>query len=228
MKILGIDTATDILGIAVTEDKTLIAEYRSNIRRAHAERLIPSIERLLSDLKIEPTDLDGISISIGPGSFTGLRIGLAAVKGLALAADLPVVSVSTLDVLASQAAFWNEQICPIIKAQGEESYTALYKYKGEELTRLTEYRLIQMSQLEILIKEKTLILSVGINEIESYITRGLEKKIKIAPREISHTSGFSVALLGYEKILKNEFENIDQLVPFYLKDFKAKKKIGII
>ena len=119
MKILAIDTATDILGIALTEDTELINESRLNLKRAHSEKLLFTVDKILNESQVTINELDAIAVSIGPGSFTGLRIGLAAVKGLAFATNLPVVSVPTLDALASQPRFYPFQICPLIKAQAD-------------------------------------------------------------------------------------------------------------
>jgi len=227
LKILGIETATEVLGVALTEDNELIAEIRSNIKRAHAEKIILTIDKVLNEIKIEPKDLDLIAVSIGPGSFTGLRIGLAAVKGLAFAANLSVVSVPTLDALALQAQLCPSQICPLIKAQANEVYTALYSFKNGNLKRKSDYQLINLESLSELIKEKTLIINSGIKNFNDFITEELKEIIEIAPHEMSLASGFSVAQIGFEKFLKNDVENIDWLTPYYLKDFKAKKKVGL-
>ncbi len=227
MKILGIDTATDILGVALTEDKELIVESRSNIKRAHAEKLINTIEKVLSEVKLKPQDLDGIAVSIGPGSFTGLRIGLAAVKGLAFAADIPVASVPTLDALVLQTQFYPHQIRPLVKAQGDEAYTALYHFEKGILSRDSGYQVIDINNISELIKEKTLVLNIGMKNLENFIPEETEKSIEIAPQEFCKTSGYAVARIGYEKLFKNDVEDIDNLEPFYLKNFKAIKKIGI-
>ncbi len=227
MKILGLDTSTDICGIALTEDKTLITEFRSNIKRAHAEKIIHAIDRVLSDVNLKPDEIDGIAISIGPGSFTGLRIGLAAVKGLALATNLPVVSVPSLDALVLQAYFYPAQICPLIKAQADEAYTALYHFEKGQLVRNTDYQLITLNSLRDFIRQKTLIINVGMKNLPNFITRELKNLVTMAPPEYSMTSGYYIAMQGFEKFLRQEIEDIDKLEPFYLKDFKAKKKHGL-
>jgi len=227
LKILGIDTATDVLGVALTENKELIVESRSNIKRAHAEKLILAIEKVLNEVKMKPKDLDGITVSIGPGSFTGLRIGLAAVKGLAFAANVPVVSVPTLDALVLQSQFWPHQIRPLVKAQGDEAYSAVYRFDKRNLKRESDYQIIDIKNIAELIREKTLLLNIGMNNLENFIPDEMKNLIEIAPRELSKTSGFAVARIGYEKLLKNDVEEISQLEPFYLKNFKAIKKIGI-
>ena len=227
MKILGIDTATDVLAIAITDDKILITEYRSNIRRAHAEKLINAIDQVLSDANLKLSDVAVIAVGTGPGSFTGLRIGIAAVKGLAFAANLPVVSVSSLDAFALQAGLYSSQICPLVKAQGDEAYTALYYAEQGNVARKTDYQIIALDQLERFITQKTLIINVGMKNLSGFITEKLEHFIEIAPPANCLASGYLISLLGYEKFLNNELENIDKLEPFYLKDFKAKKSGGI-
>ncbi|MCI0496105.1 tRNA (adenosine(37)-N6)-threonylcarbamoyltransferase complex dimerization subunit type 1 TsaB [candidate division KSB1 bacterium] len=227
MKILGIDTATDILAIAITDDKTLITECRSNIRRAHAEKLINAIDHVLIDASLKLSDIAVIAVGTGPGSFTGLRIGIAAVKGLAFAANIPVVSVSSLDALALQAGLYSHQICPLVKAQGDEAYTALYHAEQGKAIRKTDYQVIALDQLERFITQKTLIINVGMKNLSGFITEKLEHFIEIAPPANCLASGYFICLLGYEKFLNNEFEDIDKLEPFYLKDFKAKKSGGI-
>ncbi|MBC8183902.1 tRNA (adenosine(37)-N6)-threonylcarbamoyltransferase complex dimerization subunit type 1 TsaB [candidate division KSB1 bacterium] len=227
MKILGIDTATDILGVALTEDKELIVESRSNIKRAHAEKLVQTIEKILNEVKLNPIELDGIAVSIGPGSFTGLRIGLSAIKGLAFAADVPVASVPTLDALVLQTQFYPYQVRPLVKAQGDEAYTALYHFEKGVLSRDSNYQVININRISELIREKTLILNIGMKNLEKCVHDEKRSLIEIAPREFCKTSGYAVARIGYEKLLKNDIEDINQLEPFYLKNFKAIKKIGI-
>ncbi len=226
MKILGIDTSTDICGIALTNDKTLITEFRSNIKRAHAEKIIFAIDRVLGDAHLKPKEIDGIAISIGPGSFTGLRIGLAAVKGLALATNLPVVAVPSLDALALQAFFWRDQICPMVKAQADEAYAARYHFRSGRLIQDSDYQLVTLDALADLIDQKTLILNFGMKNLVDFIHGELTNLVEIAPPEYSMASGYYVALLGFEKFTHQQIEDIEKLEPFYLKDFKVKKKHG--
>ncbi|MFZ5516199.1 MAG: tRNA (adenosine(37)-N6)-threonylcarbamoyltransferase complex dimerization subunit type 1 TsaB [Candidatus Zhuqueibacterota bacterium] len=227
MKILAIDTSTEVLSLAVTEDKTLITELRSNIKRAHAEKLIPSIDWVLGQAHLTVAQIDCLAIAVGPGSFTGLRIGLAAVKGLAFSTGAAVVSVPTLDAFAYQSRFWPGHICPLVKAQADEAYTALYRFEENRLVRRKEFRLITLKDLNQVIEERTLLINIGMKGVSDFIRGEVAEQVTIAPPEFSLSSGYAVALLGYEKATRRELENIDTLEPFYLKDFKAKKKIGL-
>jgi len=221
MIVLGVETATDVLGIALTKDGELISEYRANIRRAHAERIIGSIDYMLSQSSITLEQLDGIAVSIGPGSFTGLRIGLSAVKGIACSGNIPVVAVNTLDALAYQAIFWKDQICPLILAQADELYTTLYQVNDFMIERQCDYQLISKDQVNDFLKEKTLVLNSGVRDIGKYIT---SEHITVAPANTALLNGATIARLGHTKLVNNDIENLDTLVPFYLKEFIAKRK----
>lgn len=227
MKILGIDTSTEVLGLAITEDDNLISEARYVIKRAHAERLITAVADLLSASRLALDDLEGISISIGPGSFTGLRIGLAAVKGLVFGRNIPVAGVSTLEVLAHCGRFWNGEIRPLIRAQADEAYTAAFREDGGELVMKQGARLIAMDELETVVAEKTLLIISGFKSYQDYITPKVKEKVSIALPQDSMISGFTVARLGWQRFENNQVDAVENLEPFYLKEFKAKKKIGL-
>lgn len=146
MLMLGLDTSTAACTAALVEEERIIAEYTINDRKAHSRRLLPIIASLLQDAGIEGSALDALAVSIGPGSFTGLRIGLATAKGLALAWSKPVLGVPSLDVLASSLPAVPHLICPSLQARKGEVYWALYKWgeaKGRHerppLLRLTDY-----------------------------------------------------------------------------------------
>ncbi len=227
MKILGVDTSTDILGLAITEDDNLICEARYLIRRAHAERLVAAIGKLLAESRLKLDDLDGIAISIGPGSFTGLRIGLAAIKGMIFDKDVAVAGVSSLEVFAHCGRFWEGKIRPLIRAQADEAYSAVYRFEADKLVTIIEPELISMNDLESVVEEKTLLIISGFKNYQEYLTPKVRSLARIASPQDSLISGFTVARLGWQKFKQGHTESIDKLEPFYLKEFKAKKKVGI-
>ncbi len=228
MKILGIDTSTDVCAVALTEDQRLISEYRNSNRRAHAEKIFPAIDWILNDAKLSINQLDGIAVSIGPGSFTGLRIGLAAVKGLVLATNLPVVAVPSLDAIASLASCWEGQICPLIKCQSNEAYTALYHFENDILIRDSDYLLLNLESLADLIHQRTLILNVGINDLSNYLSGSWKDLIILAPAYLCLASGYAIARLGFDRFQHQKIEDVEKLEPLYLKDFKPKKTQGLL
>ena len=127
MRILGVDTSTSCGSLGLIDEDGVIAEYALFREETHSARLVPAIQALLREARININEIDGMAISLGPGSFTGLRVGLSAVKGLALATEKLVVGIPTLDALASNLPFTPYLICPILDARKGEVYTALYK-----------------------------------------------------------------------------------------------------
>ena len=138
MLTLAIDTSEDICALALGRDRQLICEYHFHTKMSLLRRLVPSIERLLQDVGCSQKEIDGIIICIGPGSFTGLRIGVTTAKSLAYALDVPIVGVGTLDAIARSAApTAAEIICPMIHARTKEVYWSLFDPTGQ--VRLAEY-----------------------------------------------------------------------------------------
>lgn len=139
MRILGIETATSVISVAVAEDNKVLGEFSLTAKQGHMKNLLPLIDQLLSGLEIGVGDLDGFAVSVGPGSFTSLRVGLATCKALAHTAKKPVVDVSTLDVLAWGLQGVSGLICPVLTARRDEVYTALYVSTEQSIKRLSSY-----------------------------------------------------------------------------------------
>ena len=134
MKILAADTGTAINTVAITDDHQVLGEVTIRCGRAHSERLLETVEWLLAETALSLKDLDALAITRGPGSFTGLRIGIATWKGLALGAGLPLVGVSTLDALARVGSLYQYKVCPMIDARMGEVYGAIYQFDNGQRT----------------------------------------------------------------------------------------------
>ena len=147
MKVLAIETSSLVVSVAVVEPKILIAEYVLNQERNHSEKMVPAIEMVMNDSREDIKNIDVFAVAHGPGSFTGLRIGVAAIKALAQAFNRPVVGVSTLDGLAFNLAFAKGLICPIMDARRQQVYTSVYKWSEKGLTRLEEYMALPVRDL---------------------------------------------------------------------------------
>lgn len=141
MKLLAIDTSTNICNVCITEEGKVVAEYLSGSTVTHTERLMPAIQSLFLELDWRINDLDGIAVVNGPGSFTGLRIGLSVAKGLLYALGIPVVAANALEVAAYQIQDegW---ICPAMDARRGEIFTSLFYRSGADLVQRTEPRSI--------------------------------------------------------------------------------------
>ena len=147
MKILAIDTSTDYLSLAITEDGKTLGKFHKKADRRHSILLVPMIDRLLKKAKLKIKDINCFAVSVGPGSFTGLRIGVTVVKGLAYALKKPVVAVPTLDVIAYNALSSKGVICPVLDARKNKVYACLYKSDGKKLKRLSKYLLLPPADL---------------------------------------------------------------------------------
>lgn len=137
MRILAVDTTGKTASAAIWENNTILAEYTINDKMTHSQTIMPMIEQICS--RFDFSTIDYIACACGPGSFTGLRIGAATTKGLALGRNLPLVAVPTLDALAYNVFDTNAVICPIMDARRQQVYTAFYEWKKNNLCRMTEY-----------------------------------------------------------------------------------------
>ncbi len=133
MKILAVDTATNMLTAALWEDGVCLGEISLNHKRAHSQRLMPTLQQLFTETELAPEEVDLLAASNGPGSFTGLRIGLACVKGLAQALQKPVAAVNTLEGLAYTAAGDEREIWPLLDGGRGRLYGACYRWNGERM-----------------------------------------------------------------------------------------------
>jgi tRNA threonylcarbamoyladenosine biosynthesis protein TsaB len=148
MKVLAIDTSTMLGGVAVMDDLLgLVAEVRLNVKSTHSERLMTSIEYILKQSGYTISDMDFFAVAIGPGSFTGLRIGLSTVKGFSYATGKPIVSVPTLEALAYNFPFSRYPVCTMLDARKKEVYAALFEWKGDGFIRLIDETSIKVNRL---------------------------------------------------------------------------------
>ena len=225
MKVLGIDTSTSCGAVGLVDDGEVISDTILNIPVTHSERLLGAIEFTLREVRCSIGDVDGWSISLGPGSFTGLRIGVSTVKGLAFATGKPVAGVSLLDVLASQIASTPHLICPILDARKKEVYTAFYRYgEDKSLARQTDYQALCPEDLIKKIKEQTIFLGDGVRTYREFLLRSLSSLAIFPPAPLHLPHGSMVARLGFELLKKGECLNVSTFSPFYLRPSEAEVK----
>jgi tRNA threonylcarbamoyladenosine biosynthesis protein TsaB len=225
MKILGIDTSTSCGSVGLIDEESIIAEYLLNIPVTHSERLLTTIERILKDAHLVVGDLDGWAISLGPGSFTGLRIGVSTVKGLALATQKPVAGVSTLDILAYQIPWTSCLICPILDARKGEVYTSFYRYgEGNELQRESDYLAIKPQDLIKKIRERVIFIGDGIRTHGDTLRKFLVSHAIFAPHSLNFPHGSGVAKLGLELFRKGETLDLATFTPLYVRPSEAEIK----
>jgi tRNA threonylcarbamoyladenosine biosynthesis protein TsaB len=218
MKVLGIDTSTTSGSIGLIHDERVISEYILNLSVTHSERLLDAIDLVLRKAHHALGDLDGFAISLGPGSFTGVRIGVSTVKGLAYAVQKPVVGVSALDVLASQVSPTPYLICPIIDARKGEVYSAFYRYEESNcLKRLSEYQAIRPEVLFGMLKERTIFLGDGVKTYGEDLRNSLKSFALFSPAALHIPHGSAVATLGGELLLRREVLDLATFTPLYVR-----------
>jgi tRNA threonylcarbamoyladenosine biosynthesis protein TsaB len=227
MKVLGIDTSTSCGSVGLIDDETVISEYLLNLPITHSERLLGAIELISKETRIAIEDLDGWAISVGPGSFTGLRIGVSTVKGLAFATQKPVAGVSTLDALAYQISSTPYLICPILDARKGEVYSAFYRFEGEgHLKRQSAYQAINPEDLVKKIKERTIFLGDGLKTYGDYLRNSLPSLAIFPSISLNVIRASGVAKLGLDLLRKGEHLDLANFTPLYIRPSEAEMKLS--
>ncbi|MEN8264159.1 MAG: tRNA (adenosine(37)-N6)-threonylcarbamoyltransferase complex dimerization subunit type 1 TsaB [Nitrospirota bacterium] len=222
MKILALETATLAGGAAIVDDSSgLIGEVRIDVKAAHSERLMPSVEWLLRASNLTIHDIDAFAVSIGPGSFTGLRIGLSTVKGLAYATGMPIVPVPTLDAFARAFPFSRYTICPMLDARRNEIYTALYRWEDGECRKIMPETAIAPADFLKGITEKIVLAGDGTGTYRQLIIDTLKSNALFAPYSRMSPSAVHVAEEAIEKIRQGITADPVTLIPYYIRKSEA-------
>jgi len=217
MRVLAVETATLAGGVALLDGARVVGQYLLDVRVTHSERLMVAVDRLLADAGWRPEDLEGLAASVGPGSFTGLRIGLSTVKGLALALAIPVVAVPTLDAMAAALPWATLPVCPVLDARKGEVYAALYRWDGAAMRRDGDYLAIAPDALAARLGEPTVLLGDGATLVRSPHARA-------APPPCQAPSPAWVGWLGLERLGAGRTVAPADLVPIYLRPSEAELK----
>ena len=224
MIVLGVETSSLQGGVALVGERGLVAEYILNIEIKYSERLLPAIDRILVDAGLVVADLGGLAVAIGPGSFTGLRIGLSTAKGLAAASALPLVGVPTLPALAWGLPFACYPICPILDARKGEVYCAMFRWAGGALAQVMEDAALAPAALAARITEPTIFVGEGVTVYGEFLGRTLGPRALFAPPPLAGARPAAVAALGREQLLRGERDDPAALIPRYLRPSEAELK----
>lgn len=226
-KILCVDTSTSVAGIAVCEDTNILAEYTINTNKTHSQRLMLMIEEVFDRLDLAPSEIDVFAAVSGPGSFTGLRIGICTVKAMAYVCRKPVVSVPTLDTLAYNISFSASQyVCPMIDARNNQVYTAIYKSCGGMWQNISGYMAVNVSELSESLKSLNASVTLngdGVFAHKDFFISALGDKCSVAPYNSILQRPSTAALIAYDKLLRGEKEDCMDMVPFYLRKSQAER-----
>ncbi len=221
--ILNIETATKNCSVALAkEGQTILSKEIAEEGYSHAERLHVLIEQVIYESGIDFKDLNAIAVSQGPGSYTGLRIGVSAAKGLCYALNIPMIAVDTLQVLASQANVSEGFIIPMLDARRMEVYSAVFNFKLE-CQREIQAEVITENSFETF-SEKVYFVGDCAEKCQSI----LQKSNFIFLKDIKHPSAKEMSSLSFSKFCNNDFVDVAYFEPYYLKDFMitTAKKVG--
>lgn len=226
MKILGVDTTSKGCSVAVVDNGHLLSELTKVSSHTHAVHLMGMIRDALTMSGTDVTDLDGFSVTEGPGSFTGLRIGISTIKGLAAAVNKPVVGVSSLRVLASQMMFYPSLICPVLDARKGEVYFSKYRFAKGILEEETSAQVLPPMEAVSGIKEPCIFVGDGAYLYKKEITLRLNGTASFAPPYYNILRASTVANLGLLSFKNGKTNNLGSLAPCYIRNSDAKRKRG--
>lgn len=228
MKILAVESSAMVAAVAVAEEDRLMGEFLLDHKKTHSQQLMPLVEDILKNLDLELSDIDLFGVSKGPGSFTGLRIGIATVKALAQATRRPIVGVPTLDGLAYNLAYNSGIICPIMDARRDQVYTSIYRFE-DGLQRLDDYMGIPVHKLMDRLHaydEPVIFNGDGVPVYWDRIKENLGDRAIKAPVHSLKQRASSIASLGLKYAKLSNTESYIELKPFYLRKSQAERKLA--
>lgn len=226
MKILSLDSATECATVAILNDDRLLGEIIINYKKQHSVIMMPMIDNLLKNCGLSINDIDGFALSNGPGSFTGLRIGMSTIKGLVQSTNKPFVAISSLDGLANNLAGFNGIICPIIDALRGNVYTNFYKFNNGKLITLEEDQLLSMEEVInkcISFNEPIIFVGDGTNKFKDSIISSFGESA-IAPCHLNITRASSIGEIALKKMSNGTHDNVFSCAPVYLRKCQAERE----
>ena len=223
MKILALESSAVAASVCLCEDEKLIAQSFENSGLTHSVTLLPMAEEMLARCGVPLEAVDVIAVAAGPGSFTGLRIGVSAAKGLAWALDKPCAKVSTLEAMAWGMAICPGELCPVMDARREQVYNARFRSDGERVTRLTPDRAISIAQLAEELKESQILVGDGAGLCYNELSK-LGLPVRLAPPNLRFQSAWGVARAALEQARAGELITAGELVPEYHRLSQAERE----
>ena len=226
MKVVGIETSGLVGSVAVCDGGTVVGKRTFGKALSHGKEIVSSLKDVCNEIKSGPENIDLIAVSIGPGSYTGLRIGVTCAKTLAYGLRKPVIDVPTLDVLAENVETDAENLCPVIDAKRKRVYACVYAGSGSgkkdnERKRITDYLIISPNELIDILPKPVLLFGDGVLPYKDIFT---QKNITISNDKPEIADAVSVARLGLRRYEQGKRCEINSLIPMYLRRSEAEEK----
>ena len=228
MLILALDSTAQVGSVALCEDERLIAEYTINTGHTHSETLLPMVESVLKIAGYAVDDVDLFVCTAGPGSFTGVRIGAATIKGLAFGKSKPCIGVSTLEALALNGVALDGILCPCMNARRQQVYNALFDCDGTAMIRMCEDRALAISELGEELAEKyrdrpVYLMGDGAKLVYDALADKPGARLVMLPERLIHQSGYNTAMCGLRLYREGVRTTDTQLAPVYLRPSQAER-----
>ncbi len=224
MIILSIDSSTPVAGIAVSDGNKLLGEVMINTKNTHSEKLMPMVQQLLSDLQMTIQQIEAVAVTCGPGSFTGLRIGMATAKGMVQGGKKQLIAVPTLDCLAQNLLHYPGVICPIMNAQKRQVYTAIYRSGETNLERLSDYQAIEADKLAeqlLEMNETVWFVGDGVEAFADVFAEKLGDKCHFADGSNVLPRAGALAMLANDRVEQGQFDDLYQAELIYIRKSEA-------
>jgi len=227
MRVLAVDTATTSCSVAIVDKTSLLSEFTLYREQTHSKHLMDMIKAALRMSGLNFSDLDGFAVTRGPGSFTGLRIGISTIKGLAVALEKPVVGVSSLEALALQVSYSRDLICPILDARKGEVYFSRYRFLNGHLKNQTKERVAPPDKAVDDLSESCLFVGNGALLYKEMILEKMGKFASFAPLIQNTIRASTMAYLSMAKFENNDTDDIEKILPYYIRKSDAELNLMI-
>ncbi len=219
MKILALDSTAKTSTVAVLENDILLGQYSVNIQNTHSETLLPMVKSILESLKLTNDDIDAYAVSEGPGSFTGVRIGVATIKGLAFSRNKPCVGVSTIEALAQNLEGVSGVVCPVMNARRGQVYTGAFL----DGVRFIDDCCMMLDDLIPMLLEKGAPIYFNGDGYDLILDKNIAN-FRHTPELLRYQSAYSVGKIAYKKIINSEYVNDIDLRVEYLRKAQAERE----
>ncbi len=221
MKILAMDTSSINATVALCDENKILGEFTVAGDRAHSQIIMPMLDELMKKCSLDIKDIDVFAVALGPGSFTGLRIGIAAVKTLAMTLGKNIIGVSSLDTVAVNFPVKDVYICPVFDARRTDVYNAIY-LNGEKIVadRICDINVV----FEEMKGKKVIFAGDGIMKYREKILSFISEDWQIAPMHLTLQRASSLAAIASERAADNDFDNSDELLPIYIRPSQAERE----